>query len=84
MCVCVCTRATCCELRSCDPNIPAKTACLWGETGAEGKSSRGRGTGEAGKAWLRPKQQAPAGLEKVGMEGGGHSFIPTGRQTRLI
>lgn len=83
--MCVCTRATCCELRPCDPNIPAKTLLVYGvKQGQKGSQVEEGEPERLAKRGSGPKQHAPAGLKKVGMEGGGHSFIPTGRQTRLI
>lgn len=37
------------------PIFSQVSVCLWGETEAEGKSSRGRGTGVADNAWHGPK-----------------------------
>lgn len=37
------------------PIFSQVSACLWGETEAEGKSRRGRGTGVTDNAWHGPK-----------------------------
>lgn len=56
-------------------------ACLWDGTEAEGKSSRGRGTGEADNAWHRPKT---ACSPRVKTENGEHSLVSKASRAGLI
>lgn len=57
------------------------SACLWDETEAERKSSRGRGTREADNAWHRPKTACSPRVKK---ENVGHSLISKASQAGLI
>lgn len=67
MCVCVgaqCTRATCCELQPCDPNISAQTLLVYGVKRRQ-KGSQVVEPQRLTKRGSGPKQHALAGLKKV-------------------